>query len=423
MQLSLLGAPPEPPLPLPALRRAEPCTVSLVTDRRAFDALADQWRVIEATARGAVLFQSYDWCRAVWDHWLRKARPFEPRILIARRGSETVGILPLRIVRRGPLRIATGLAEPFQQYSDAILSPDQGHDVVDALLGAALRLDACDGIELLKVRDDSPLAGALASNGAVRAAEDAAPYIDLRGFKEFADYHATVKPKTRKNIRNSRNRITRMHRLEHRVITCREDIRVLVARTYRGRERWLKELGLTSRAFREDTFPDFLDELASGGHGLSVLAMSLEADGRPIADQWGVVFNGRYYAYGATWDPLYEEFSPGKLHLEDVIRACHELEIGTADFLMPAAHYKLTWTDDVMPVADFALPCSWRGRIYASCWIGALRPQLKRLALATPDRARSLLATLIFARRGVPSSETARLPASPENPTGCGRPI
>ncbi len=159
MQLSLLGAPPEPPLPLLALRRAEPCTVSLVTDRRAFDALADQWRVIEATARGAVLFQSYDWCRAVWDHWLGKARPFEPRILIARRGSETVGILPLRIVRRGPLRIATGLAEPFQQYSDAILSPDQGHDVVDALLGAALRLDACDGIELLKVRDDSPLAG------------------------------------------------------------------------------------------------------------------------------------------------------------------------------------------------------------------------------------------------------------------------
>lgn len=421
MQPSLLATPAGAVLPTLVLRRADRCTVSVVTERPGFDGLADQWRAIEGTARGAVLFQSYDWCRAVWDHWLRKARSFEPRILIARKGGEIVGVLPLQIVRRGPLRMATGLAEPFQQYSDAILALDQGKEVVDALLGAALQLDGCDGLELLKVREDSPLACSLASRGAVRAAEDAAPYIDLHGFEKFADYHATVKPKTRKNIRNSRNRITRMHRFEHRVVTSREEIRVLVARTFRGRERWLQELGLTSRAFRENTFADFLDEVAGAGYGLWVLAMSLEADGKPIADQWGFVFNGRYYAYGATWDPGYEEFSPGKLHLEDVIRACHERGIATADFLMPAASYKLTWTDDVMLVADFALPCSWRGRIYASCWIGALRPQLKRLALAAPDWARGRLAGLILTRRGVPPTAAARLPASPESPTECGR--
>ena len=68
--------------------------------------------------------------------------------------------------------------------------------------------------------------------------------------------------------------------------------------------------------------------------------------------------NGRYYAYVATWAPEIEEASPGKLHLEEVIRACHERGIGVADFLMPAARYKFTWTDKAMPVADYALPLS-----------------------------------------------------------------
>jgi CelD/BcsL family acetyltransferase involved in cellulose biosynthesis len=400
---------------------ADPCAVSVATDRREFDALATEWRALEASAPGALLFQSYDWCRAVWDHWLRNARAFEPRIVVARQGGNLVGILPLQIVRRGPLRVATGFAEPFQQYSDAVLATDQDEHVAVALLTAALRLEGCDSLEFLKVRDDSALAGPLKANGAVQAGREGAPYVELSPFAEFADYHATVKAKTRKNIRNSRNRLTRSHRVEHRVHTRPEEVRALVARTHQGRERWLQELGLTSRAFREPTFPSFLDGLASERNGIEVLAMSLEADGQPMADQWGMIFNGRYYAYAATWEPAYEEFSPGKLHLEDVIRACHARGISTADFLMPAVRYKLTWAETVMPVTDYALPCSWMGRIYSSFWIGALRPELKRLVMALPDAMRSRLADLIPTRRRVSAPVAARLAPPAAEPTGCGQ--
>jgi CelD/BcsL family acetyltransferase involved in cellulose biosynthesis len=310
---------------------------------------------------------------------------------------------PLQIVRRGPLRITTGFAEPFQQYSDAVLSAHQGEHIAAALLAAARRLQGSDGLELLKVRGDSPLAGLLKTLGAVKAGEAGAPYIELSPFPEFVDYHATVKAKTRKNIRNARNRLARAHQVQHRALTGAEEIRVLVARVHHGRERWLQELGLTSRAFREPTFPQFLNGLASRHLGFEVLAMSLELDGQPMADQWGMVFNGRYYAYAATWETAYEEFSPGKLHLEDVIRTCHGRGVRTADFLMPAVRYKLTWTDSVMPIADYALPCSWMGRIYSKCWIGALRPQLKRLVLTIPEHTRRRLANLIPSRPGTPA--------------------
>jgi CelD/BcsL family acetyltransferase involved in cellulose biosynthesis len=128
------------------------------------------------------------------------------------------------------------------------------------------------------------------------------------------------------------------------------------------------------------------------------MAMSLTIDGQPVADQWGFVFNGRYYAYVATWEPEFEEASPGKLHLEEVIRACHERGLGVADFLMPAARYKFTWTETAVPVADYALPLSLGARLQFSLWSAHLRPWLKRTALKIPAGLRSRIANLLLRR-------------------------
>jgi CelD/BcsL family acetyltransferase involved in cellulose biosynthesis len=124
--------------------------------------------------------------------------------------------------------------------------------------------------------------------------------------------------------------------------------------------------------------------------------MSLTLDGRPIAEQWGFVFNNRYYAYVATWTPEFEEASPGKLHLEEVIRCCHERGVRVADFLMPAARYKFTWTDQAMPVADYALPLTLFGQLQSSLWSAGLRPALKGLALRLPAALRSRAARTLL---------------------------
>ena len=128
------------------------------------------------------------------------------------------------------------------------------------------------------------------------------------------------------------------------------------------------------------------------------MAMSLTIDDQPVADQWGFVFNGRYYAYVATWQPEFEEASPGKLHLEEVIRACHERGLGVADFLMPAVRYKFTWTETAVPVADYALPLSLSARLQFSLWSGHIRPWLKRTALKIPAGLRIRIANLLLRR-------------------------
>ena len=112
-------------------------------------------------------------------------------------------------------------------------------------------------MQLLKVRDDSPLAPLLAERSALRSNADAAPFVDLAPFADFKAYHATVNAKTRKNMRNARNRLARAGKLEHRVLTDRAEIEALVERAHAGRERWLEDAGLTSRAFRDPSFGEF----------------------------------------------------------------------------------------------------------------------------------------------------------------------
>jgi CelD/BcsL family acetyltransferase involved in cellulose biosynthesis len=232
----------------------------------------------------------------------------------------------------------------------------------------------------------------------LRSNEDAAPFVALSPYPDFKAYHATVNAKTRKNMRNARNRLARMGALSHEVVTHPAQIETLVARAHAGRERWLEAQGLTSRAFRDPSFGSFARSVVRSESGLEPLAMSLTLDGRPIADQWGFVFNGRYYAYVATWAPEFEESSPGKLHLEEVIRACHQRGVAVADFLMPAARYKFTWTEAAMPVADYSLPLSRRARWQFALWSGGVRPLLKRAALKLPPGLRSRIARVVLRR-------------------------
>jgi len=374
--------------------------VSVSAGRASFDALAREWRALDATAANPSLFQSYAWCRAVIDHHEIHGRAFKPRVLTLRKDDRLVGILPLRIVRLGLARIATGFGEPYQQYTDVLLAPDAPADAAKRLLDAACNLAGVDGLHLLKVRDDSPLALLLAVRGATRGNADAAPFVDLAPFADFRAYHATVNAKTRKNMRNARNRLSRSGTLAHRVLTDPGEIATLVARAHRGRERWLEELGLTSRAFRDPTFGAFANAIARNGtaDGIKVMAMSLTVDDRPIADQWGFIFNDRYYAYVATWDPEFEESSPGKLHLEEVIHACKDEGVAVADFLMPAVAYKFTWAKEAVPVADYTLPLALPGRLVFSLWAAHIRPLLKRIALKLPTGIRSRAARLLLRR-------------------------
>ena len=119
--------------------------------------------------------------------------------------------------RSGLMRIATGFGEPYQQYTDVLIAPDAPANAAERLLDAACRL-GCDGLHLLKVRDDSPLAPLLAARGAIRSNEDAAPFVDLT---PFPISRPTIPRSTRRRARTCATRATASRargELAHRVL-------------------------------------------------------------------------------------------------------------------------------------------------------------------------------------------------------------
>lgn len=360
-------------------------------------ALHPRWLTLEQQAEGATLFQGEAWT----SHVAAVRGSSGAAICTVSEGDALTALLPLRITSGAGGQVATGFGEPFQQYSDMLIAP--GYDPAEALklMLATLRAEARpDAIMLNKVRTDSALHAAISGLGpndptfTPSAHAGGAPFVDLGPYADFAEFHATVSFKSRKNLRNARNRLGRLGEVSVLVDDSGDGLRKAIAGSYAGRLDWLDREGHVSRAFADPAFPAFLSRLGEGTSDLGVLAVTIKAGDRPIAYQWGFVHHSRYYAYIASWAPEFEEFSPGKMIMEDILRACHARGIAVADFLMPASRYKFTWANEAAEVRDWSAPLTLRGRGTAF-WNSRLRPALKSAYVKMPAPVRTLARSIL----------------------------
>ena len=368
----------------------------VVRTREGFDALVRQWEGLESRVNGAVLFQGSGWARAVFDFEASRGNAaFDPVVVTLTDGQRLVAVLPLERIRTRARTVLSPLGHAFSQYSDALIAPGlDPRDAVARLLRAAIAAAPCDAISFLKVRDDSLLAQGMPDNHLVTGAEQGAPYVALDAFANYAAYFQTIKPKTRKNMRNARNRLERDGAVTHHVAENANETLGVIERTLSGRADRLRDQGLTSRAFRDAAFTTFCRGMAQRAD-LPVMAMSLRHNGEPIAEQWGFVHKQRYYAFVASRDFSNSDESPGKLHLGEVIHACAERGLCGADLMVPVMPYKLTWATEVVDVRDYALPVTPRGLLVLHVWDRTLRPLFKKVLLNMPRGLRSFAMKLV----------------------------
>lgn len=367
----------------------------IVQTREAFDAVAQQWLGLEDQVAGAVLFQSSGWARAIFDFEAARGNvDFDPVIATVSDGRRLVAVLPLERIRTHSRSVLVPLGHAFGQYSDLLVAPGYApRDTVARLLRAAIAAAPCDAVSFLKVRADSMLAKGMPANHVVTGVEQGAPYVALGDFADFDAYFQTIKSKTRKNMRNARNRLEREGAVTHQVATTADEKLGVIERTLMGRANRLRDQGLSSRAFRDNEFAGFCAALP-GRQDMQVLAMSLRHGGQPIAEQWGFIHKQRYYAFIASRDFSNSEESPGRLHLGEVIQACAALGLDGADLMVPVMPYKLTWATEVVEVVDYALPVTPRGMLVIKLWDQTLRPLFKKAMLGMPRSARSLVMKL-----------------------------
>jgi CelD/BcsL family acetyltransferase involved in cellulose biosynthesis len=389
--------------------QADDYRVARLTSLDALEALAPEWTALEARTKRATFFQSAAWSLAACRPLAGQTEITDVLVFAVYRGLDLVAVAPFKIISRGPVRLAVDLTDPFGQYGDVLIA-----DGVDALtvmthVIEALRNTAnLDGLLMRRVRADSPARHVVDLGGFKASAADAAPYVDLRPHATFDSYYSGVNAKTRKNLRNLRNRMARGAPVTHRVVD-NDDIANVIAESFEGRLRWLEQQGLPSTAFDDPVFRAFVERIGELGRRgeLTLLAMGLYCGDVPVSLQWGFVHGGRYYAYIAARNPDFDAYSPGRIHLEEVIRTCHARGIEVCDFLAPGARYKFTWTDDATEVLDIAVPFSFKGRLLLDLWNRRLRVMAKAVYARLPPSLRQIAMRLLRGKGHAAQAEAA----------------
>ncbi|MET7284464.1 GNAT family N-acetyltransferase [Streptomyces sp. NPDC005573] len=115
----------------------------LVTDERAFAALAPSWGRLYKRCAAATPFQSHAWLHSWWQSYGGRRRL---RLLLVRRGRELVAAAPLMLVRR-PLPALVPLGGAISDYADVLLDDADDGSALGALteaLSAAARTTPID---------------------------------------------------------------------------------------------------------------------------------------------------------------------------------------------------------------------------------------------------------------------------------------
>ena len=383
------------------------------------DAVGAAWRALEAQSATPAFFQSYAWCRHVaatlepGHHKSGRSTPLRPFILTAWQDRTLIAVWPLRLASEGGALTVTDFSAPFGQYADILMAeassqPSSADGTAPArwqpealcrlLIEHARRLSRADAIVLRKVRGDTPLGRVLAEAGRPLDAPQRAPYVSMTGFATFEAFHATTKSKTRKNVRNAMHRLEKFGSVTHRVERRSARMDAALVHCFDLRSTWLEEKGLTSTAFAHPAFGDLVRGLADpASHDVDVVSMMLMLDGAPISIHYGFIHNGRYYAFMAARDPAHDVCSPGKVHLEHLLKALFGLGVDTVDLLAPAMPYKLAWSTHSIETLDFCLTWSLRGRLAIDLWRRHVRPLTRSAFLALPAPMRQRLAGLMRA--------------------------
>jgi CelD/BcsL family acetyltransferase involved in cellulose biosynthesis len=375
--------------------QAQPAALRVSEHAAPLAALEPDWaRLIDIHHPGAA-FRSFSWI-ASW--WNETSPSDEPRVFVAHRGNELVGIFPL-YAERTPLG-----GRRLRLMGDGIVGSDWlgviarpadlpavSRAFADALLAAGV-----DELQLDDLADDDPLLVALRERALPPAAVQEepryrCPFIRVDG--HFDDFLSRLPDGIGAQYHRRRKWLEKQPGYRFEELRTPDDVvRGLGILWDLHRQRWALEGG--SDAIEGPRTERF--HLAAGRRLAEdgwARVWLLHADGAPRAALYGWRHADRLVFYQAGHEPAWRPRSVGTVLLARVIRICFDEGLAEFDFLRGEEPYKLKWATD------------FRHTVRIRVRSAGLRPWLNHEAR---ERWRALKAQ---ARRLLPEDTVARLRA------------
>jgi CelD/BcsL family acetyltransferase involved in cellulose biosynthesis len=368
--------------------------VFVASNATELDAVESDWRALEGLSPASTVFQSFAHIRIWARHFLGEKRGSRLHVAVVRERGRPVLILPLAISGAPHLRIARIAGDPIAQYAEVLLDPAREVRPAFAAALSSVKRAGVDAIMFRHVRDDSPLLNIASDYLRPPAALTEAPFADLSTFGDFPTYLKSLSKKVRQGLRNRRNHLEKAGQFEFQILRGGSQAREAIAEAIDLKRKWLVQRGSMSSAFVDAATRGCLLDLAENAESCAVV-MRLMVGGEAAAIRFGFEYGGTHFAYMSAYDSRFADLSPGKLLMEYCISGFRERGLERIDVLPPAGTHKKDWCRNAIRVADYALPLTTAGRLYAEVYQEKVRPALKRAFEHLPTPLRSLLAALL----------------------------
>ncbi len=358
-----------------------------VSDEGEFLALGDAWNTLVGDRS---VFLRHEWFDAAWQ-WRRLDEETRLAIRCFYRGKDLVGICPLiaRIERGLGMRrrVLEFLTVPDTQACDIIAAAQERGPVADALAAElAARNGEWDLLHLAYLPEQAlsamELTRALAKRGVSHHASAAGANPFVRLDANWGDYYAVRSRRLKKSNKAAANRLKKAGEMRVRWLQpglastadARSATDAVIAISARS---WKRSTGNSLDYPGPQAFIRRLTEAAVRQGWLSLWFLTL--DGRNIAMEYQLAFDGNVYTLRADIVEDCEELSPGSyLHR-------HQLEQlfgrGWQRYLMGHGdnQYKTRWSEGAEPLFRLdAYSTSAQGRLTA-LWERRLKPALRAL--------------------------------------------
>ncbi|HYN35830.1 MAG TPA: GNAT family N-acetyltransferase [Actinomycetota bacterium] len=344
-------------------------TVS-VAIRGASEPFEDEWDAL-ADRTSASPFVRPGWINAWRDSFGRG----DPLHVVASRGQEIVGVLPLER-RKGSVESPTNWHTP--EFGPVAVDDEVAQGMTEKLfsLGARRRsLGFVDRSHSLASRWESHARSAR-FRPLVRVLQQS-PYVDTS--VSWESYEQTLGKKLRTEIRRRRRRLEERGRLRVEVHSSGERLDVLLDEGFRVEEAAWK--GSEGTAINSDRATrDFYFAVAHWGAAQGWLRLAfLRLDDSNLAFDLSLETADAHYLLKTGYDPAFRKFAPGMLMRYEMLKSAFDGGLSSYEFLGSNNPWKLEWTDQLrerMLLQAFAP--SLAGRLDWAAYAHA-RPRAKRL--------------------------------------------
>ena len=351
--------------------------------------LEARWRALESE-NNLSLHQSYDWCRA----W---ADTHACKLLIVEgvSGGKTHLILPLEIVRHGPVRTARFLATPFSNINTGLYSEEFRFLAAPPRLRQAFeqaRIQFARYFDLFLL-EKVPLdwRGETNSFADLPSVLNQNAAFQLELFDSFERTLAQVNAKRRrKKFRNSERRLDAHGGYEHVVAETPEEGHRLLETFFQQKAARFDAMGLPD-VFRDEETRNFFRKLSAVESGPETYPLQLHAvrlkgthEGHVVAIA-GLSRKGDHVIcqFGSIDESIAADASPGEFLFYLAIRKLCGEGVRLFDFGIGDQAYKRSWCTIETPQHDLLWPTTVAGSMVAA--LHRAKSGAKRLIKQNPQ--------------------------------------